>query len=381
MPIDRRHLLAGLAATALPLTARAGTAWDDDFEAFVAKGMKDAQLPGLSVAMVRGNSVAARGYGLADIATNRPVTADTIFHIASLSKTVTGTAMIMLFADGRFGLNDPIAAHLDFPVAHPAFTGTAITFRMLMTHTSGISDKVYYATPAFAVHGDPQLPLRDFLAGYLSPGGQWYDASGCYGAQPGTAWDYSNVAVALLGYLAERLGSPLKSLTQDRLFPPLGMKSTSWTYAGLPANRIATPYDYTSDAPVALPPTGYPDWPAGLLRTSAADFGRFLTIYTTGGKVSGRTYLPPDALKTMLTPGAIPVSAATGQALIWQVKTAGGRRIAQHTGGDPGASTGVVIDLDRGVTALAFANASGNDALGPFFKELFARLLDRAANA
>ena len=387
----RSFLTLAASAALLPSWARAQEAeasgWDEELNTFLAAAMAKTQTPGLSVAIVRkGQTLLARGYGLADVASGRPVTADTAFHIASVSKTVTGTAMMMLFQDGKFGLDEPINKYLDFRVVHPRFPQTPITFRQLMTHTSGISDQVYYATKAFAGSGDPALPLRDFLVGSLTPGGKWYSAEGCFGAAPGTAWDYCNVAVALLGYLAGRVGTDLKTLTQTRLFNPLGMRTTSWTYAGLPPQGVATPYDCSGRAPVALPPTGYPDWPAGLLRTSARDFARFLAVYTMQGSLDGHVYLTPETLKTLLTPSAIPVAetgrhAGERQALSWQLRDVADSHIALHAGGDPGASTVAVLDLDRQTAVLAFANAGGHPGIRPFMQEVVDRLLRRARTA
>lgn len=386
MLFHRRHLLMSAVALAAGgvVSARAADA-NLDFTRFMTDGMARTRTPGMAVAIVRnGRTVLARGLGLADIAAQRPVTADTAFHIASVSKTVTVTAMMMQQQEGAFRLDDPIDRYLDFQVVHPAAPGIPITFRHLMTHTSGISDKVYYQVPAFANAGDPMISLRDFLVGYLTPQGQWYNRDGCFGAAPGEAWDYSNVAVALLGYLSGRVGRDLKRLTQDEMFTPLGMAHTSWTYAGLRPDAVATAYDASGDAAKALPPTGYPDWPAGLLRTSANDFARFLAIYTRDGTVGGHTFLKPETLGAMLTPQPLPAKlgdGSIGQGLIWQLRTLGGMHLASHSGGDPGASTVVAIDLDRKLAVLAFANAAGNADFRPFQKEVVQRLLTMPVDA
>src|SRR5665213_2643207 len=223
--MDRRHFLSLTASSLIASQARAkpNANWQRDFDAFVVDGLATTQTPGMSVAIVRGGrTVFAQGYGYADIATARHVTADTVFQIASVSKTVTATAMMMLWQDQHFKLDDPVAPLLDFPVVHPKFPDTPITFRHLFTHTSGISDEVY---GDLDFTGQTPPSLRNFLAGYLALGGRCYSTDKCWsGATPGTAWSYSNVAVALLGYLAGRVGpEPLDVLTQKRLFAPLGM--------------------------------------------------------------------------------------------------------------------------------------------------------------
>ena len=380
MILNRRHFLAGTAGLAVvgPFASARTAGASLDFFQFITDGMARTHTPGMAVAVVRdGQTVLAAGVGFSDLAAKRQVTANTAFHIASVSKTVTATAMMMQCQVGAFKLDDPIDRYLDFKVVHPSRPDTRITFRHLMTHTSGISDKVYYQVPAFSNAGDPTIGLRDFLVDYLTPQGQWYKSDGCFGAAPGTTWDYSNVAVALLGYLSGRVGRDLKGLTQDELFTPLGMDHTSWTYAGLQPDEVATAYDVGTGTPQALPPTGYPDWPAGLLRTSANDFARFLALYTQGGTAGGRTYLKPETLAAMLTPQPRAAGMGEGieQGLIWQLRTLGARRLASHSGGDPGASTVVAIDLDRKVAVLAFANAAGNADFRPFQKEVVQRLL------
>ncbi len=227
--MDRRHFL-GLTASALiarQAQAMPKTSWHRDFDTLAGNGLATTSTPGMSVAIVRGGrTVFSQGYGYADVEAARRVTADTVFQIASVSKTVTATAMMMLWQDGRFKPDDPVAPLLDFPLVHPKFPDVPVTFRHLFTHTSGISDEVY-GDLDFAGKTPPSL--RDFLAGYLAPGGRWYSADKCWSdAKPGTAWSYSNVAVALLGYLAERVSpDPLDVITQKRIFAPLGMQQHS----------------------------------------------------------------------------------------------------------------------------------------------------------
>jgi CubicO group peptidase (beta-lactamase class C family) len=238
--------------------------WEREFAAFVEAGLAQTHTPGLGVAMVRGGqTIFAAGYGLADVQARRAVTPDTAFHLASVSKVVTGAAMLRLLEQRKYQLDEPVGPHLDFTVQHPRFPDVPITFRHLLTHTSSISDAQYGQTPAFTVAGGPSLPLREFLAGYLSPGGRWYSAADCFSAaQPGAAWSYSNVATALLGYLAGRLGpAPLDVLTQQHFFQPLHARHTAWRVADIAPQHLAKPYQVVEGALRELPPTGYPDGP------------------------------------------------------------------------------------------------------------------------
>jgi len=329
--------------------------------------------------MVReGLTLFARGYGYAEVETARRVNADTAFHIASVSKTVTGAAMMLLCQDGAFKLDDAVAPHLDFPAANPKFPDVPITFRHLFTHTSSICDDRY---DGFQVEGDPALPLHDFLEGYLSPKGKFFAPDQCYcAARPGTEWRYSNVAVALLGYLAGRVGKTgLAALTQARLFAPLRMRNTAWTVAALAGHDLALPYAFENGRYRKLPVTGYPDWPAGLLRTSANDFARFLAIFT-----ARPSPLKPETLKAILTPGGVlpnPAAPSVRQGLSWLLIDHKGAHLAAHRGGDPGAGSLAMFDTGRRTAALAFANVDSGHAVKAFQDEAVTRLLDRARKA
>ena len=358
-------------------------AWENAFDAFMRDGLARTETPAMSVAVVRGDrTIFARGYGWADIEHGVKADADTAFHIASVSKLVTATAVMMLLEQGGFGLDDKVAPYLDFPLLHPKFPDVPITFRHLLNHTSGISDAVYEKTAAFTVQGDPRLPLRDFVKGYLSRGGGWYDADMSFAGRPGTEWRYSNVGYALLGYVLGRMNpDTLDVLTRENLFEPLGMDDTAWKLAGLPRGTVvALPYKDKDPGLQVLPPVGYPDWPAGLLRSSAHDFARFLAIFSNGGMVKGQRYLKEETVKAFLAPQ--PVSMAAGdsqvrQALVWQLRELDGMQLATHSGGDPGAASVVCIDTASKTAVLAFANIGTDREFRSFQKEVVQRLLAR----
>jgi CubicO group peptidase (beta-lactamase class C family) len=387
--IGRRMMLAGAAIMAggsVFSQTMADDPWLRDFERFMTDGMKATGTPGSCVAMVKQDRLLfSRGFGFADVKSGRPVTPDTIFHIASLAKTITGTATMMLWQEKRFALDEPIAPYLDFSVTHPRFPDVPITFRHLFTHTSGISGELY-SKVRFSSDGDPTLPLRDFLVGYLSPGGQWYDPDSAYTTKrPGSTWSYSNVAVALLGYLAGRIGpAGLDTQVRERLLLPLGMRATAWKSSDLPGRDIATSYRVSNGAVEEIPMIDYPDWPAGMIRTSVRDFAQFVKIFANRGRVDGRQYLASGTLDVIAA--VEPVRPDTPdlsvhQGLTWFLTdTAHGLRVG-HSGLEPGSNTRAAIELQNGVGALVFANVAGNPAIVPFQQEIITRLLDKARQA
>lgn len=379
--MDRRNFLAlsGAAIVASPAIANSQRAnWQSEFADYVSGQLTATDTPGVSVALVRGGRTPfSAGYGYADVEDARHVTADTIFQIASVSKTVTAAALMMLWEAGAFKLDAPIAPHLDFAVANPKFAKVPITFRQLFTHTSSISDGVYKDLD-FSTGDVPSL--RDFLAGYLVPGGKWYNAGKCFSdACPGSTWQYSNVAAALLGYLGERLsGKPLDVFTAERIFAPLGMRDTSWRYEGVRDDCLAQPYDFADGHFKRLPRTRYPDWPAGLLCTSANDFAKFLSIYTQGGTANGHVFMKPETIGAMFTPAPVAMNSKSPglhQGLIWELAPMGNATVALHPGGDPGSSTLAAVDATHGLAALCFANITPDKSKLPLEKEVIRRLL------
>jgi CubicO group peptidase (beta-lactamase class C family) len=370
--------LPGAALIARYARAGSGAKWSQDFGDYVLSQLVATHTPGVGVAMVKaGQTRFAAGYGYADVETRRRVTPNTIFEVGSVSKTVTATALMLLWQDGTFKLDDSIAPYLDFPIANPLFPNVPVTFRELFTHTSSISDTEYDDLD-FAEGNVP--PLREFLMEYLVPGGEWYEAKKCYSqAKPGTAWSYSNVAVALLAYLGERLsGTSLEAFTRDHIFRPLGMRDTSWRYEGVSNDRLAQPYDFVHGHFKRLTHNRYPDWPSGLLCTSAEDFAKFLGSYIKA------TLLKPETIDTMFTPSPIAIALRSlsfpdrRQGLIWELAPMGGSTIVLHPGGDPGAVSLAAIDMKRGTAALCFSNITPTHGKLPFEKGVIDRLLGKA---
>jgi len=339
----RGVLTAGLAALTSPAFAK------DELDAFIADEMARAGIPGLAAGLARNGTVRlARGYGFADLARRLPVTADTMFHIASITKTVTATAIMRLAEQGRLALDEPVAPHLDFPLANPHHPEAPITFRHLLTHVSSISDAKYYEVDFRQRGRDATLTLDDFLRDYLAPGGRTYSGEACFSqAAPGAAWDYSNVGYGLLGWLAGRIGGQdMREQTRKAIFAPLGMRHTSWTLAGTPAALRATPYDLVDGVLTPVEPVGHPDWPGGMLRSSVADITRFVAASANRGWARGTRIVSERTMAQMLdmrTPPALP-DWLTGQGLGWMESKLGDGVKVNHWGGDPGVFTAAFLD-------------------------------------
>ncbi|SPU43470.1 D-alanyl-D-alanine carboxypeptidase precursor [Brevundimonas diminuta] len=352
LQLARRTMLArGLAVLAAPLVVPLGARANEasDFDALVNAEMLRAGIPGLALGYAReGRVQLTRGYGVADLVSRRPVTVNTVFPLASVTKPVTATVVMQLVEQGRLGLDDAVGPHLGFPLANPHHPDAPITVRQLLTHTSSLSDAKYYEIDFRTPGKDASLSLDALLEGYLAPGGAYYDAEKCFStASPGAQWDYCNIGIALLGHLVERIsGQDLRVLARATLFAPLGMSSAAWTIADTPQAVAVTNYDIVDGRPSKVEPMGFPDYPVGTLRASAADLIRFVAASANGGEAAGVRILGEDAMAQMLT-AVRPQGLArwlSGQGLGWQRSLVDGVQLFNHAGGDPGVFTFAFVD-------------------------------------
>jgi CubicO group peptidase (beta-lactamase class C family) len=316
--------------------------------------------------------------GWADIEEKRPVTPETVFAWASVSKTITAVTAMTLLDEGKLALDDDVNRFLPFHVAVPSCPSRPITIRQLLTHTSGISEQedgggVYLGS---YVQGDSPIPLGAFLASYLVPGGTRYDpkvnfVDGC----PGTQSRYSNVGAALLAFVAERISATsFDELAARRVFEPLGMRDTSFRLAALDRTHLAMPYEKAGAGFAPLGHVGYPTYPDGLVRSSVPDMARFLRMFIDFGAADGVRILTRSTALEMRRP-AIP-ELDEGQALIWHWETVGDRRVLGHNGRDPGVHSRMYFDPADGTGVLVVAN--GNWSL-PAAKTLLAELFERSS--
>lgn len=383
--LTRRSLLVngmlGVAGAAVASAARAGSPGTPTLDSFLTAQMRAGSMPGFAIGVARhGKVLFAKGYGLADLAGRRRVTTDSMFHIASVTKTVTATGIMMLVEEGRMALDNPVNRYLNFRVTNPAAPQNPITVRQLLMHTSSISDETYYNVDFRTLGRDSPLVLDDFLRSYLVPGGAHYAAGGSfYKRAPGLAYDYSNVGYGLLGYLGGRVvGMDFRTYLDKHLFERLGMKHMSWTLAGIPPLLRVVPYDIEDGGPKPVMPVGFPDWSTGMLRASISGFMPFVAAAANQGS-TGRTRMLNKAsvaqMLDMRAPPGLP-SWMTGQGLGWMESADGGKPHINHWGGDPGVFTAAYLDPASTTGVAIFANVTASAASKAAIKAIARHLLD-----
>jgi CubicO group peptidase (beta-lactamase class C family) len=318
MTIDRRGLLAGSVAlagvglnvhealAAVATAAPESVGFSTTGLAELDKAMHDLvdkqELAGVTTLVARhGKVVHFDAYGKRDLTAGAPMEKDTIFRIASMTKPITGVAMMMLWEQGEWNLTDPVDQHI------PQFRGLKVqakdgslvnqtrpmTMAQLMSHTAGFGVNADYEGQNFG-QGDLQgmidklakLPLK---------------------AQPGTDFLYGP-SVNIQGYLVEKFsGKPLDQFFADRIFGPLGMADTGFWVAPEKAARVAKINTYRDgkivEAAKQGDPTRKPTFLSGSggLYATTEDYWRFAQMVANGGEARGTRFIKASSVKLMRT--------------------------------------------------------------------------------
>lgn len=317
-------------------------------------------ISGLAFIITKGNKILVEEYlGQADRRLNKVVEENTMFLLASISKTVTATALMQLYEQDSFELDDPINNYLGFAV-QPPNTTTPITFRMLLQHTAGIADGPALDNEYFWGQDSPNA-LSMFLQNYFTVGSSSYNANDNFtGEEPGNQHDYSNVGSALIGHLVEAItGMPFDSYCQQYIFNPLCMNASSWRLGGLDTSRIAQPYAYNNGTYNAIGHYTFTDYPNGGLRATARDLTRFMIAYQQGGQFNNQVLLNNSTVDLMLTEAL--VDQDNGVGLHWFTYDRATRNLWGHDGGEQGTTTMMGFNPSTGVGIVVLCNATDAD--------------------
>ncbi len=279
------------------------------------------QLMGMSVtAVCKGEIIFNGNYGLADYERNIPVSDSTLYRVASISKSITATALMVLWDQGLFDLDDDISSYLGFEVRNPYYPAASITFRMLLSHTSCITDGPGYSSFLNASYEQAVVPS---LAEILVPAGEYYSFGNFLQKYPGTYFTYSNLNYVILGTLVEKLSQQRFDLVcKSIVFDPLGLEASFLPSSLNNISNLAVLYRFQGGewAPQAddfggvlpAPPISLQNYipgtnaavfaPQGGLRISATDLTKFMLLHANKGILNQIRILSDSAASLMQTP-------------------------------------------------------------------------------
>lgn len=333
---------------------------DQNLDSFVETKMKALQAKGLAVAFIKEGKISWRkNYGYADYEAKKNVDNETIFQIASVSKPITGVAIMQLVENGLIDLDVSVNKYLPFKITNPNFPDEQITVRMLLQHKSSLidNDPVYRGTFTI-LNGapDPEMSLEELVRRYYLQDGDLYDSEANFSKTgPGREQDYSNFAFGLLGFIVEQVsGQPFNVYCNEHIFVPLGMASTGWFSTEINLDRMAVQYD----GDTRLRPYAAASYPDGGLKTTVTDFSKFVIAIINGGQYKGQRVLQAATVKQMMPDdpeGNLVWSPDVFSELFIDSKE---RPIAGHLGGDPGVSTFVGFSLSDKTGMIIFMNGA-----------------------
>jgi CubicO group peptidase (beta-lactamase class C family) len=297
-----------------------------------------------------------RGQGLADIASSRPVTTDTIFRIASLTKTMTAVAVMQLVERGLVELDAPAGEYLrSYELVPRRSTWRPPTVRHLLTHTAGIRELLHLRDIVRMRDLGDAIPLGRRLPSLA----ERYGGRLRVDAEPGTVFTYTNHGFNTLGQIVEDVtGLPLSSYFRDEIFTPLGMTDTGLDRGRLDESRFARPYELRRKGAVAVADYQVISPGGGGVSSTPADMVRYLAALLNGGANDRGAVLRPESLAAMFAPHYQPDPRVPGIGLAFFRQTLGDHLVVEHDGILPGFDTHLSVVPEAGIAVMAFANGA-----------------------
>jgi len=353
--------------------------------------MKISHYPSLVACIIKKDAVVwSNSYGLYDIEHQKYATEDTIYRICSITKTVTGTALMQLYEKGYFELDDDINDYLIFNCRNPNFPDKSITFRMLLSHSSSVNgspDSFYW----FNFSGDPPFSFYPYpwIQEYIDPEGGYYDPliwSDQYG--PGEGARYSNANFVLIAHLVELLsGESFIEYCREHIFQPLQMYNTSFNLSEFDIDNVAIPYHYDflryykiNETPSYLPIYNYESayyrtlhYPAGGIYSTLSDISHLLIAHMNGGVYDGVRILEEATVDEMHKNQ--PPNLGFG--LAWYYTNGRYRGIASgHEGDAAGLHSAMLVEYpENDIGILYFVNGDRYSSEGTIGSNLIRNLL------
>jgi CubicO group peptidase (beta-lactamase class C family) len=327
---------------------RMGASIPRDFDDFVNAQMKAWDVPGLAVAVVTKDHVLlAKGYGYADLESKRAVTPQTLFPIASLTKSFTAASLLILAREGKLDLDKPVREYLQDFQMHDASATQLLTPRDLLSHRSGLPRHEYVWFGTDYSRENLYRKLR-----YLEPV-----------APPRSEFQYQNLMYMTAGYLGGRVaGADWETLVQQKIFAPLDMQRANFTVGELLANPDHA-LGYAKDASKAVIKLDYEALdamgPTGSINASITDMAKYAQMYLGKAGVPlqaqdvaqmGRPHTAISELSPFLERGI------TNYGLGMFVSTYRGHRYVFHGGNLTGASSYFAFFPEQGFAVVALSN-------------------------
>jgi CubicO group peptidase (beta-lactamase class C family) len=343
-----------------------------ELEPEIQRTLLAGNIPSASIALISGDRVIwTNAYGYSNLWARTPATPNTVYLIGSTFKAMSTIALLQQMEQGKFKLDDPVNNYLtDFKIQgedpqHP------ITFRHLLTHTSGLPGDF----GGFPVWGDTvPPPLEDYLRKALK-----------LGHPTMSKVEYSNMAFTLVGYLVQKFsGVPYKQYIQEHIFTPLEMTSTAFEPRPDMEERLSIPYvfDEKTGSQAGTVRLKASVWPAGLVYGTVLNQANWLIANLNGGVFKEKRLISQPTLEQMFTrqydqfKGGIEGiwgNETAGFGLTWWTEVRDGDHYIAHSGSVPGYTAFLLGNRDR---KLGFAILTNGNRAHPHLFKLADKAMD-----
>lgn len=311
---------------------------------------------GLAVGVVRSGSLEFfNAHGFANLEARTPIDEDTVFRIASITKTFTAVAVMQLWERGVLDLDAPANDYLSaYRLVPRKASFRPTTVRQLLTHTGGVPEQAHPWQMFSTDHG------QTFAPGQTVPTlAEYYGGALRVAVEPGTTFMYGDHSFATLGQIVEDMsGVPLDRYFREHIFEPLGMADSDLLRSAHVRSRLATGYEFSSHGPTPVVDRESVTAGASSIHSTPRDMARYVAALLGRGRNDHGTVLKPETVAMMFAPQYQPHPSIPGMGLGFFRGNLGGHPAVEHQGIVPGFNSQIWLAPEDGVGIVAFTNGS-----------------------
>ena len=302
--------------------------------------IKSFELPGLAVGIVRDNEIVyAKGYGVKNIKSKDPITHESLFHMASVSKPFVATAIVQLMEKGKININEPVVKYLPyFKIDDERYK--EITIQQMLSHTSGMSDTDDYgwSNPEFD-DGAAERYVKSLVHERLL-------------FEPGTDWTYSNIAFEVLGDVIAKISNmSFEDYVKKNILNPIGMNNSTFLKTEVSTKLNTTPHIRVYNTEVSkIYPYNRAHAPSSTFHSSVSEMCKWAMVNLNRGVINNKRILRQECYDLLWK------QYTRGIGLSWFMRRFNMNRTIRHGGGDTGYATEFVMLPEKNIAVVVFAN-------------------------
>lgn len=353
------------------------------FDLYIDILMRIGHRPSIATCIIHDDQVVwSKGYGYYDLENNKSTNEDILYLQASVSKTVTATALMQLYEKGLCDIDDDINDYLPFELRNPNHPDEPITIKMILSHRSSLADDNIYWIALSYLPGDPDVKGFPYpwLEDYLVPGGSGYSSTTWSKAKPGEKYYYANIGFSIIAYLVEILsGQNFNEYCKENIFQPLQMYNSSFRLRDHDIDSIAVPYEYKNDKYFRHPHYGiHVLYPAITLRTSVEEYSHFIIAHMNDGVWNNVRILNKSTVDLMHMAHFSPEDKFN-YGLGWTVTKQGDGTIKYgHSGGYVGVLDLVTIKPAQDIAVIIFSNELDSELMSTYIERRCFTFINKA---